>query len=246
MTKLVVAALFLALNFYTYHFLATEEVLPPRRSFDGFPLEVGDWSCAEQEQMDPAVQRNLGATDYLICNYARRKPREFVGVYVGYHATQVRREGGGVGVNAIHPPAHCLPGSGWDIIDSRTVPLDMEGLPGRPQDVNRLIIAKGEARQLVYYWYQSRGRVIAQDPMKILYVFLDRATSLPRVNVPSTCSNRSKIRSWCFGSIPGPVSTTSIAMRISSCCKVERMRTVTWPCCVNFIAFPIRLVRTCL
>lgn len=177
MTKLVVAALFLALNFYTYHFLATQEVIPPRRSFDAFPLEFGDWSCAEREQMDPAVQRNLGATDYLICRYVRKKPREMVGVYVGYHATQVRRGGGGSGGNPIHPPAHCLPGSGWDIIDSRAVPLDMEGLPGRPQNVNRLIIAKGEARQLVYYWYQSRGRVIAQDPMKIFYMFWDRATS---------------------------------------------------------------------
>jgi EpsI family protein len=40
----------------------------------------------------------------------------------------------------------------------------------------RLLIAKGEARQLVYYWYQSRGRVITEDWQKILYVGWDRAT----------------------------------------------------------------------
>jgi EpsI family protein len=96
---------------------------------------------------------------------------------VGYHAAQVRREGGGGGKeNMIHPPAHCLPGSGWDIIDSRRVPLELPGLPGGRAEVNRLVIAKGEARQLVFYWYQERGRVIARDWQKIVDLFWDRAT----------------------------------------------------------------------
>ena len=51
-------------------------------------------------------------------------------------------------------------------------------------------IAKGDHRQLVYYWYQSRGRVIARDWQKILHVGLDRATrnrtdgSLVRFTIP--------------------------------------------------------------
>ena len=53
--------------------------------------------------------------------------------------------------------------------------LEMPGLPGGSASVNRLIIAKGDLRQLVYYWYQSRGRVIARDWQKILYVGWDRA-----------------------------------------------------------------------
>ena len=176
MRKAAVAALFLALNVYIYHFLATAEVVPARARFDRFPLELGEWSCPTRETMSPAVERNLGASDYLICAYQRRGSQQTVGLYVGYHETQVRKEGGGAAENSIHPPAHCLPGSGWDIIDAGVVPLDFEGLPQRPADVNRLVIAKGEARQLVYYWYQSRGRVIARDPMKIFYIFWDRAT----------------------------------------------------------------------
>ena len=111
-------------------------------------------------------------------------------VDVGYHATQIREEGGGSGENSIHPPAHCLPGSGWDIIDSRSVPLDLPGLPQQGATVKRLVIARGEARQLVYYWYQSQGRVISEDWKKILYVGYDRATrgrtdgSLVRFTVP--------------------------------------------------------------
>ena len=40
MTKLAVAVAFLTLNFYTYHFLATDEVYPDRIEFSNFPLEL--------------------------------------------------------------------------------------------------------------------------------------------------------------------------------------------------------------
>jgi len=174
--KVAVAIAFLALNFYTYNYLATDPVIPPRSPFESFPMELGDWACAKPEKMTPEVERNLGVTDYFICDYRRRAPKDVVNVYVGYHETQVREEGGGSGENAIHPPAHCLPGSGWDIIQADTVPLgDWAGLPEKPGSARRVVIAKGDARQLVYYWYQSRGRVISVDWQKIIYVGLDRA-----------------------------------------------------------------------
>jgi len=56
--------------------------------------------------------------------------------------------------------------------------------------VRRLVIARGGDRQLTYYWYQSRGRVVSQDWQKILYVGLDRAVrsrtdgSLVRFTIP--------------------------------------------------------------
>jgi EpsI family protein len=190
MTKLAVAFAFLALNAYTYHWMARERVIPPRESFASFPLDLGEWSCSGFESVSAEIRKNLGATDYMICEFRRGGPPDAVGVYVGYHESQVREEGGGAGENAIHPPAHCLPGSGWDIIANETVPLDMPGLPEQNAHVKRLIIAKGEARQLVYYWYQSQGRVIAEDWKKIAYVGWDRATrgrtdgSLVRFTIP--------------------------------------------------------------
>lgn len=175
MTKLIVAIAFLALNVYTYHFMARKAVVPPRDSFASFPLEIEPWQCARNQPLDPSVKENLGATDTLICDYTNAEP-SLVGVYVGYHATQVREEGGGSGENSIHPPAHCLPGSGWDIIESSTVPIDFPGVSDPDARAKRLVIAKGQARQLVYYWYQMQGRFIAEDWQKILYVGWDRAT----------------------------------------------------------------------
>jgi EpsI family protein len=190
-TKLLAALAFLALDLYAYHFLATDAVSPERTAFEEFPRELeGGWFCTERQTMEDQVIRNLGVTDYLLCDFRNRDTGAIANVYVGYHATQVREEGGGSGENSIHPPAHCLPGSGWDIIQNQTVSVEMPGLPGSQATVKRLVIAKGEARQLVYYWYQSRGRVISQDWKKIVYVGLDRAWkrrtdgSLVRFTVP--------------------------------------------------------------
>jgi EpsI family protein len=176
MSKNLVALCFLALNFYIYHWFASDEVVPPRHSLAEFPLQLDQWKCPHRDSMDDKTRANLGASDYLICEYLRRgPPPAVVAVYLGYHETQIRKEGGGGGENSIHPPKHCLPGSGWDIIDHRIATLDVPGLPERPTRVNRLVIAKGEARQLVYYWYQTQGRVIADDWKKIAYLSWDRA-----------------------------------------------------------------------
>jgi len=190
MIKFCVALAFLGFNFYTYHYLATNPVFPERAHFEDFPDQLGNWSCAEREQMEDAVLANLGVSDYLLCNFRNPDYSGMVGVYVGYHASQIREEGGGPGGNPIHPPAHCLPGSGWDIIDNRLVELDLPGLPQTPAMVRRLVIARGDHRQLVFYWYQSRGRVVARDWQKILYVGFDRAVrnrtdgALVRFTVP--------------------------------------------------------------
>ncbi len=168
MTKVALALGFLALNFYVYHFFASDEVLPARQNFESFSLELGDWSCRGLERMAPAAERILGVTDYLICEFYRGDEGEPVNVYVGYHESQLRRQGGGGRETVIHPPRHCLPGSGWDIAEHDLVPIGFPGLPESPAKVNRLVIAKGEDRRLVYYWYQSRGRVIAEDWRKVV------------------------------------------------------------------------------
>jgi EpsI family protein len=201
-TKLAIALAFLAVDFYTYRYFATKPVIPPRRTFAEFPLAIADWTCPKREVMDQAVEENLGVTDYLICTFTRGKTSLPVGVYVGYHQSQVREEGGGAGENSIHPPAHCLPGSGWDIIATDVEEIDLPGFPHGAAKVNRLVIAKGDLRQLVYYWYQGRGRVTAEGWKKIVYVGLDRATrgrtdeALVRFTIPIRKKDRPAERAF--------------------------------------------------
>lgn len=178
--KLALALAFLGLNFYIYQFLANEEVIPPRDTFDTFPLEIDGWRCPGQAEMDEKSLRILGASDYLMCSYFEADTHEEVSLYVGYHESQVRRGGGG-SETVIHPPEHCLPGAGWGIIDSSRVPIDFPGLPEgrglRDEEhlAKRFVIAKGEARQLVYFWYQGQGRVVTANEDVILFRFWNRA-----------------------------------------------------------------------
>jgi len=184
MVRLGVALVFILLNLYVYRYFATEDFVPERGNFVDFPLSVESWNCNHFQEMSDDVLRRLGVTDYLLCDFVNTDLKAIVNVYIGYHQSQTRDAGGND--NIIHPPEHCLPGSGWDIIKSEIVPLGL-GFGG---EARRVIIAKGNRRNLVYFWYQSRGRIIARNHEKVLYMFLDRALtrrtdgSLVRFTVP--------------------------------------------------------------
>lgn len=185
MKKLVVALVFLALNGYVYWFLGSAEVIPPREKFTRFPDTIEDWRCAGRQMLDDKTLKNLQVTDYVSCNFYKPETTRSSHLYVGYHERQTRDRDSGV-ATAIHPPEHCLPGSGWDVIDSQVVPIDV----GPGGEAKRFVIAKGNQRALVYFWYHSRGRVIARSHHKIIWLFLDRARfgrtdgSLVRFTVP--------------------------------------------------------------
>ncbi len=188
--KILAALMFLATNYYAYYHLAKHSVVPEREQFVAFPKELGPFSCATNQVMSEKIENNLGVTDYLLCDFQSVDRSQFVNVYIGYHEVQARVDGGGTGVKAIHPPKHCLPGSGWNIIEHEKPAVSLPGLPEQPARVNRLVIAKGNARRLVYYWYQSRGRVIADDWKKIVALTWDRGMtgrtdgSLVRFTIP--------------------------------------------------------------
>jgi EpsI family protein len=156
MSKLLVALVFVGLNLYTYSYFANEDFIPERETFESFPLAMEPWSCSARRDMEDEVIQILGVTDYMLCDFVNYDTENVVNVYVGYH-----------------PPEHCLPGAGWDIIKSDIVPIDF-GVPG---EAKRVVVAKGNQRSLVYFWYQSRGRVIARNHEKVIYMFMDRALS---------------------------------------------------------------------
>ena len=47
---------------------------------------------------------------------------------------------------------------------------------GRPLRVNRTLIEMGNQRQLVYYWFQQRGRVVTNEFAVKWYLFWDALT----------------------------------------------------------------------
>ena len=92
--------------------------------------------------------------------------------YVAYYASQ--RSG-----DSAHSPRSCLPGGGWEMDDLSQRKLPASYINGQPVRVNRVQIQKGEAKQLVYYWFQQRGRVIDNEFARQVVHLLGRAHAQP-------------------------------------------------------------------
>jgi EpsI family protein len=150
-----------------------EAEMPPRAPLRGFPIKVAEWHGQATPDLDARETRILGADEYLTRIYHQGTGQP-VAFFVAYYGNQ--RTGA-----VIHSPLNCLPGAGWQPVDRRRMLVDvdaaqMEAFPrGRRIEVNRVVIQKGEERQLAFYWYQERGRVIASEYASRLFLMLDAA-----------------------------------------------------------------------
>jgi EpsI family protein len=130
-----------------------------------FPAELGPWRSDGDVPFSATIESVLGVDQYVNRTY-RMNDAAFASLYVGYYENQ--RQG-----TTIHSPLNCLPGAGWQPISSDRLAID-----GRSDlIVNRVIVQKGEARQLVYYWYQTRGRIIASEYWSKFYLVTDSIMS---------------------------------------------------------------------
>src|SRR6185503_2176392 len=99
-------------------------------------------------------RRLAGVTNYLFRSYANEGAQaQGFSLYVGYYDSQTQGK-------TIHSPKNCLPGSGWEALQSSTTTISTVRGPVR---VNRYLIQKGKEQALVLYWYQGRGRVQANE-----------------------------------------------------------------------------------
>jgi exosortase D (VPLPA-CTERM-specific) len=134
-----------------------------------FPPDVGGWRGSFQ-MLDPSIERVLGADDYLAASYSNPMQGAPVDFFVAYYDKMT--EGSGV-----HSPEVCLPAGGWEMsaITQANVSVETgEGPISLP--VNRAIIQKGTARQLVWYWFDQRGRRMTNDYVAKAYSILDALT----------------------------------------------------------------------
>lgn len=144
-----------------------EEITPQRSTFASFPLLKGEW-MGRESAIDAPVLEELKLTDYIKADYRRGSHEMPVNLYVAYYDSQ--RKG-----SSIHSPRSCIPGGGWVISSHTTLPL-------RPASakqgiaINRLLISKGNYRQLVYYWFDQRGRVITNEYLAKWFLFWDSLT----------------------------------------------------------------------
>jgi EpsI family protein len=141
--------------------LAGQEAAPDSGPpvFEDLPREFFDYvQVGDDETVPPAIRRVLETQDIIIRSYAKRAPgpppdelpvsleaaqtgaiippvMQLTIVYAG----QTRR--------SLHFPEVCLTGAGWETIGKEEVNLSMT------EDAQRLLLAKGEQRQVVLFWF---------------------------------------------------------------------------------------------
>ncbi|MEW8028002.1 MAG: VPLPA-CTERM-specific exosortase XrtD [Candidatus Thiodiazotropha sp.] len=141
-----------------------QQILPERQAFSSFPMQVGNWK-GDKDRLEGIYLKSLKLDDYFIGDYADSLGSR-INFYIAYYASQ---QAG----SAAHSPRSCIPGGGWEIERVTTVGVPGLQVNGETLKVNRLVIKRGEIKQLVYYWFQQRGRVITNEWLVKWYLFLD-------------------------------------------------------------------------
>jgi EpsI family protein len=158
------------------------EVIPQNRPLNELPMQFNNWSLHQEGVVEKEIQDVLKADELLTRSYASRQYGVAAHLFVAYFRSQ--RTG-----QTPHSPKNCLPGSGWVPSLSDIVNVQVPGRP-EPIEVNRYVVAKGEQKSLVMYWYQSRDRVVASEYKAKFFVMADALrynrtdTALVRVVLP--------------------------------------------------------------
>lgn len=165
---IVVAVLAGAVLFSTH--VSGTEVTIDRQPLATLPHVFDGWRGREATPLADDVVAQLGVDDYIHRTYISATGAP-VGLYAGYYGSQ--RQG-----DTIHSPQNCLPGAGWRPVSSTIIMLQSGE---RRVPVNQYVIQKGLDQQVVLYWYQGRGRVVANEYTNKALLMWDAAT-LQRTN----------------------------------------------------------------
>jgi len=144
------------------------EYFPPREPLSSLPPQIEAWTGTD-DALDQQTLAILGPGEFLVRDYentSQSQPQSepWVNLYIAYFPTQKAGD-------TIHSPNHCLPGAGWVPTSRERVQLTRPD--GSSFPVNRYVVAKGEDRQLVLYWFQAHGRAVASEYWAKYYLVAD-------------------------------------------------------------------------
>jgi EpsI family protein len=144
-------------------YLSHGEATPPAKPLAEFPAQIAGYTKAADWTLDKPTLDLLGVTDYVNRGYVS-KTQGLITLYIGYFRSQ--RTG-----SAIHSPKNCLPGAGWTPMTATVYQLPLDD--GRKVPVNLYIVRKDLDEQLVLYWYQAHGRIVASEYWGKFYLVYD-------------------------------------------------------------------------
>ena len=163
-------------------YLSHGESTPPAKPLSEFPHQVAGYSEIIQWPLDKDTLDVLKVTDYTNRGYWEPTlGRNLVTLFIAYFRSQ--KTGA-----TIHSPKNCLPGAGWNPVQSSV--YQMQLADGRKVPINLYVLRKGLDEQLVLYWYQAHGRIVASEFWGKFYLVKDALllnrtdAALVRITVP--------------------------------------------------------------
>ena len=186
-------AVLLAQGALYYATASRSERASPVAPLQFFPSAIGSWQLYKDAPIEPEVQEVLKADDTLNRVYVEASRGIQAILFIAYFKTQ--RTGA-----APHSPKNCLPGSGYEPVESPgVIPVAVAGRQA-PMVVNRYVVARGDDKSVVIYWYQSHSRVIASEYAAKLWLIADAIryhrsdTALIKVVVPFAGDSDAAVR----------------------------------------------------
>jgi EpsI family protein len=162
--RFVVATLLLAGTVLLLRSRNSAEIIPAREPLQTFPHAIQSWSSPQDIPLSKDVLDVLGPGDFLMRNYHDSASGADVDLFIAYFPSQKTGD-------TIHSPKNCLPGAGWSPVRSDRIALNISG--HEPFPVNRYLIARGEDRRLVLYWYWAHNRAVASEYSAKFYLIAD-------------------------------------------------------------------------
>ncbi|OQY56708.1 MAG: EpsI family protein [Desulfobacteraceae bacterium 4572_88] len=160
----LIASLIMLLTLFFLRYTDQAEDIHPNQPFSTFPKQIAEWK-GKESFFDEKIFNVLGVDDYVLCNY--KNPEGYpVYLYIGFYQSQ--REG-----DLIHSPKNCMPGAGWNIAQTSIEELETDKYDSGKIRMIRLDLKKGEGKQVMLYWFHSRGRVISSEYMQKIYLVSD-------------------------------------------------------------------------
>jgi EpsI family protein len=141
------------------------EFFPPRASLSSLPSQIDGWTGTD-EALDQDTLEILGQGEFLPRDYENAsQPQPWINLFIAYFPTQKAGD-------TIHSPNHCLPGAGWVPISREVVQITRPD--GSSFPANRYVGSQsGEGQELVLYWFQAHGRVVASEWWAKYYLVSD-------------------------------------------------------------------------
>lgn len=162
--RFVAAAVLMVATALVLQAHSRSEVFPPRQPLSSLPLHFGEWA-GQEFSLDRQTLEILGQGEFLLRDYEDAShPQPPIGLFIAYFPSQKTGD-------TIHSPNHCLPGAGW-VPTSREV-VRISRPDGSSFPVNRYVVSKEGNRQLVLYWFQAHGRVVASEYWAKYYLVAD-------------------------------------------------------------------------